>query len=142
MNTLSSPYRPFCSYWWKYWFSPRSYYYYVKYKWQRAQRGWADCDVWSLDHYLAAWLPGALEHLKKTKHGIPCAMFREEDNGVLENGCWGPSEAATKRAEREWDAVLDKMIAGFKAYPQSDDDEQIFDEGMALFVKYFGCLWD
>src|ERR1700677_2441392 len=107
MNNLSSGYRVFTSYWWKYWLSPSSYYYWAKYKIQRAQRGWADCDTWSLDDYLGQWLPHALRHLKKYKQGIPCSMFEE---GELEAG-----KEADEKASKKWDDTLNKMIGGFEA---------------------------
>jgi hypothetical protein len=82
-------------------------------KWliQRARRGWADCDIWSLDNYLSGWLPDALRRLKETKHGIPSGMFEAEDCDADGN----PSEAGMERGEARWDAIMDKMIAGFEA---------------------------
>lgn len=118
MNNLRSGYRLFVWPWWRHWFSPSTYYYWLKYKIQRAQRGWADCDVWSFDDYLASWMPDALEHLKKTTHGIPPQMFEAVD-GVDTDG--NPSDTAMQRAEARWDATLDKMIAGFKAWQRIGD---------------------
>jgi hypothetical protein len=86
-------------------------------KWalQRAKRGWADCDTWSLDWYLAGWLPDALRHLKKNKHGIPAAVFKTEDCDEDSN----PSDEGMKAGEARWDAIMDQMIAGFEAYTRS-----------------------
>jgi len=113
MNSLGSGYRLFVWPWWKHWFDPGTYYRWMKWKIQRAQRGWADCDVWSLDDYLAEWLPDALLHLKNTKHGIPMTMFEPVD-GVDEEG--GPSATAMEKGEVRWSAVLDKMIEAFRAH--------------------------
>lgn len=160
MNTIRSGYRLGSSYWWKHYLDPATYYYYFKYKIQRANRGWADCDTWSLDIYLSEWLPDALRHLKKTKHGVPCDMFKETDD-TSNNEC---IEDVAKR----WDNVMDKMILAFEANLRIIDlsyedelgpwdnskerfektqelikrDEQIFEEGMELFVKHFSSLWD
>jgi hypothetical protein len=38
---------------------------------QRATRGWADADTWSLHVYLCSALGGALEHLAGNTHGWP-----------------------------------------------------------------------
>ena len=122
MNTLKSGYRIFCSRWWKHWFSPSTYFYWLKYKVQRAQRGWADCDTWSLDCYLSEWLPNALRHLKKHKHGTPCSMYNEgELETVQPDGCQWAGEEADERASRKWDIIMDKMIAGFEAKNRVDD---------------------
>ena len=117
MHSLGSGYRFGCSYWWKHWLDPRTYYYYVKYKIQRANRGWANCDTWSLDNYLAEWLPDALRHLKKHKHGIPCGMFTDADHGPDGNA----TDEGMINAEKRWDDVMDKMIDAFVAYNRMTD---------------------
>lgn len=88
-------------------------------KWfiQRGRRGWANCDVWSLDTYLSGWLPSALRHLKETKHGVPIGCVDSGDR----DGCGNSSEAGMKRAEARWNAILDTMIAGFEAAQRIQD---------------------
>ena len=188
MNTIRSGYRLFCKPWWKHWFSPSTYYYYVKYKWQRANRGWADCDVWSLDTYLVEWLPDAFRRLKATKHGVPMAcipnVFDETGNpteSALDAGSeeWGRILTTFIAGSEEWDRTLTTIIEGFEAYKRMSDsptsyeseigewpdfeldtpcpeacvwlarekplierDQKKFEEGVALFVKYFGSFWD
>ena len=44
----------------------------VKWFIQRGKRGYADCDVWSLDSYLNSWMPEAIHQLKKRESWIPC----------------------------------------------------------------------
>jgi hypothetical protein len=83
----------------------------VKWFLQRGKKGWSDRDIWSLDNYLSGWLPDALRRLKETKHGIPSGMFEAEDCDADGN----PSEAGMERGEARWDAIMDKMIAGFEA---------------------------
>jgi len=122
MNNLSSGYRVFTSYWWKYWFSPSSYYYWAKYKIQRANRGWADCDVGSLDYYLSQWLPDALKLLRSTKHGTPFSMFEPgECETIQSDGTQWAGEEASARAEAKWQVTLTKMIEGFEALNRMDD---------------------
>ena len=62
-------------------------------KWfiQRGYRGYADCDVWSIDSYLAKWMPHALLQLKRTKMGYPAGS-----------------------SEENWDDKLNKMIRCFE----------------------------
>lgn len=118
MNSLHSGYRLFVWPWWKHWFRPRTYYNWLKWKIQRAQRGWADCDAWSLDGYLAEWMPDALGHLKENKDGIPMRMFEPVD-GVDEDG--NPSASAMDKASARWDAVLEKMSEAFRAHRRMCD---------------------
>lgn len=97
--------------------NPRQAYREVKWFIQRGRRGYADCDVWSIDHYINGWMPAALRRLKDTKQGLPCSIFEPEDCG--EDG--HPSEEGTERAQARWNAIMDKMIAGFEADQRASD---------------------
>jgi hypothetical protein len=122
MHSLRSGYRFFCSYWWKHWLDPKTYWYWMKCKIQRANRGWADCDIWGLDNYLSEWLPDALRRLKETKQGVPCSMFTDEELNLEDSEGWnGPDKTASERAKVAWDEVLDKIVAGFEAYNRIQD---------------------
>lgn len=113
MNRLSSGYRIFT---WRnllYWLNPMSYYRWLKYKIQRANRGWAVCDTWDLDHYLCQWLPDALRHIKKVKHGIPSVVFPTDPKFMDETG--NPTREAQDIALERWDKILLQIINGFEA---------------------------
>lgn len=96
---------------------PRNVYRDIKYFIQRGRRGWADCDVWSLDGYLNSWLPDALRKLKKDKHGVPNSVVEPEDCGEYGS----VTEEGMERAVARWDAIMDKMIAGFEANKRLQD---------------------
>lgn len=128
------------------------WYYKIKWFWQRGRRGYADCDVWGLDHYLANLVPLMLKRLRETRHGYP-----------------GYGSANTPE---KWDAIIDKMIEGWLAAKRvcedeyfrdtNDDilerkpthievqlwgskskkDQKKFNSTMKLFTKYFFHLWD
>lgn len=51
--------------------SPKTLYRAVKRFIQRGRRGWADEDVWNLDHYLSGVIAGTLKHLADTSHSYP-----------------------------------------------------------------------
>ena len=160
------------------WGNPRECFRTICSFYMRGKRGWANCDVWSLDHYLSSWLPAALRHLKEHKHGIPCSVIEPEDCG--EDG--NTTEECFARAEARWNAIMDKMIEGFEAdkraqeglyekelgdYPMNrpagvsadtwekvkhdhflasralaERDQKIFEEGSALFLRFYHNLWD
>jgi hypothetical protein len=143
----------------RWFYSPQSFWgnivstvYWVKHSWQRAFRGWADCDWWSMDSYLIAIIIPMLKELKKHQHGYP-----------------GYGQASTRR---KWDNLLDQMIEGFEAgdrvarddyymgtnadilelEPASEEvkgwieaskkDQKIFYDKMKLFSRWFFALWD
>lgn len=91
--------------------TPAAWYRRIKWFIQRGHRGWADCDTWSLDHYLNSWMPKALAHLKKYNHGVPCEMFDSMD----EYDSPSTTDSSMKIAIERWDTIMNKMIEGFKA---------------------------
>jgi hypothetical protein len=137
----------------------------------RGYRGYADCDVWSVDSYLSGLLPRMLNQLREQTHGYPCSMdllLTEEMGANDEVGM------------NLWVAILTAIIDGFEAHttlnetvPWYDDSpdltfpfkagdefslwleenndsikEQMETErvkiarGMELFVEYYDALWD
>ena len=84
-------------------------------------------------------LPKALTYLKKHKHGIPSEFIPERAT---------PEDI--EAAKIKWDAIMDKMILGFKAWETIVDDfrhadeelHQQWEEGSKLFIEHFGSLWD
>lgn len=95
---------------------PRKIYWFF----QRGYRGYADCDTWDFDNYLATIIIGGLEQLKKYSH------------------------SAEPTSEE-----FDIMIEGFEANlvmmssPELYEElKPVFDRGMKLFHKYFNYLWD
>jgi hypothetical protein len=96
-------------------FHPRDIYYDIKYFIQRGRRGWSDRDAWSIDWYLCepTMMPAFLRRLKAHKHGTPMTMFPTEAEYIQSDG--NPTEEAHEIAIRNWDATMDKMIAGFEA---------------------------
>lgn len=126
----------------------------VKWLWQRMTRGWADCDTWGMDRYVARVIPEMLTYLKKHKHGVPGFCFKEcphKEGGKHCDGCF-------TKAEKEWEDLLDQMVAGFVAGKEMKDELEFVDlerlkkealelektrvHGMTLFVKHFHDLWD
>jgi hypothetical protein len=97
--------------------NPRQAYREVKWFIQRGRRGFSDRDVWSIDYYVNGWMPAALRRLKETKHGVPGVMFELEDCG--EDG--QTTDEGMARAGARWDAIMDKMIAGFEADKRAQD---------------------
>ena len=107
---------------------------------QRGKRGYADCDLWSFDNYLANMLPKALRQFKERLYAYP----------------------ATDGAEtpEKWNSILDQMIEGFEAIRDNDDDfirpgendgtayieryhvaQSKLDHSMQLMSKWFTSLW-
>jgi len=103
----------------------------LKYFIQRGKRGYSDRDLWDFSSYLADMVSKGLRQLRKESLGYPIML-----------------------TEKEWNIILDKMIAGFRATIKMDsltiDNywqkypklEKARNEGLKLFIQYFGDLWD
>ena len=104
---------------------------------ERATQGFSTYDWWGFDGYLSFVIIGGLKKFIRDGNGYP---------GSLES-------------IDEWNVILEKMIAGFEAaeeiknYDPPDfsletyevfvaEKSAVRDEGMALFVKWYGDLWD
>lgn len=166
MTGFSVSFHPLRWYWWRQVFDLPYHLRKVKWYFQRANRGWADCDTWGLDSYICEVLVPALEHLKKWKHGYPVPP-----DAVFTDDCQNATDEEYARWQQEWDARLDEMIAGFRAAaamqdipdefvsddPESQlgirldmeamdkwraEQEAIRQKGFAVFTEYFHALWD
>lgn len=138
----------------------------IKWWYQRAKRGYADCDVWSIDYYLNSFLPRMLRQLKDETHGHPSSVkgfktwqgilekialgfeasqrLANSDNWVLNEGSemiFMPPKEGENTGEikftNEW---TPEQIKHFRELDRKD--HQIFKHGMELFVKYYMGLWD
>ena len=110
----------------------------IKWSWQRAFRGYADCDWWNIDGYFYETTVPLLRILKENRHGYPGSL-----------------------TDKKWDSILDRMIKAFEAANRvinlDYEGDMIGDENMIkemkkdealllkdgkLFIKYFLGLWD
>jgi hypothetical protein len=101
----------------------------------RAYYGWGKADTWDFDIYLAKIINGGITHLKKNKNGAPVDLFEKYgDEKVIE----------------ERDKILDKIIRAFKLHLVwvdegrilTEEEKKEYQEGLELFIKYMGDLWD
>ena len=97
-------------------------------------------DTWSLDHTLALIILPALKQYREHHHGSPMieGFFDEKTGETLP----GLHEA--------WDDIIDKMIFSFEYMLLEDNSdkvctkevEDLIQEGLYLFGKYYRNLWD
>ena len=127
--------------------------YSIKWGFQRMFRGYDDQMLWGYPHQNARYTLAILKWLQKNKHGYP--IIDEAD--ILPNHDIHPD------AQRKWNIALGKMARGFEAFIKEDevfirdangkyDHEtseierkrlrKIWEEGSAIYIKHYGCLWD
>ena len=107
------------------------------FKWwyQRAKRGYANCDVWSLDWYLNSWLPQAIRQLKNS--GYPADLTPQKWNDVLERIALGFESADRINKMANWGDNNSDIAKSL-----DEKDFKLFKYGMGLFAKYYMSLWN
>ena len=99
----------------------------LRYRRQRAKRGWSEKDTWDIDHWFLDVVPQMLEYLKDHHTGFPRDLQKEyvnthssELNMTCEEYCsWSADENFEGYKLREktdevccrlWNGILDRMI--------------------------------
>ena len=109
---------------------------------QRARYGYADCDWWSGDWYLAGIIAGIMEKIVKDGHGVATSYADDWDT---------PVEVMVERRDADWN----KYIAIFREYSKNGPamnqewknefggvlDEDIQD-ALQWLSNHFQELWD
>jgi hypothetical protein len=113
---------------------------FMEVKWfiQRGKRGYADCDIWGFDTYLARVISEGCKQLKDSAHSAPTRL-----SGHL---AATQSDIAIKR----WSRILEKISRGFillnmwedNGRMPTDAEKREIAKGWFLFKKYFSDLWD
>ena len=59
-------------------------------KWfiQRGKRGWADCDTWNFDTYIARVIKEGTEYLLEHQHGYPSGLTDKKWREILKEIVW------------------------------------------------------
>lgn len=143
LNTLFSwhcnPWRKYSWRWWLHWLDVKDLLFEIKQMWQRAHRGYADKDLWSIDMYLAQWLPAALQQFRETTHSVPMSLTSQQ---------W---EHELKMMEHAFIAAQHVQWTGVCTCWQSNTFDGIKHDAYwkrrwlycsGIFVKRFFNLWD
>jgi hypothetical protein len=110
----------------------------IKFFYQRLTQGFDDSATWSLDTHLARIIAPRLKRYKELNtHAWP---------GPVE----GMPGTGRFNTFQEWHQALDKMIFAFESYASEDRDfwdwseseRDRIEEGLMLFAKHYGALWD
>lgn len=116
----------------------------IKYRFQRAFRGWADCDTWDMDFWFMEVMKPMLQHLRDTHTSHPGNLTEEAWNVVLNRMIFLLNEMDENTCSRQ-------IIFG-RGSGKSKDFQRLIDvckyraackdEFFRLFSKYFYDLWN
>lgn len=115
-----------------------------KYMHQRIRRGFADCDIWNMDHFLLKLLPAMLRNLADGCTGYPDQLLLD-----------GKEMPQSFESYTDWlrdmaDALEHAgILMDISTAPLGCDIQPRYEEGRRLIAKAmrelgdnFGCLWD
>ena len=119
---------------------PRDTYLNIKWFIQRGKRGYADCDVWNLDCYLADIISKGVKQLKKDSMSSDTSFLDdiiyafEVEQKILESN-W----LYTTEKNREENTEVAKKC---EIYLMSKQECERYNKGWKLFKQHFKRLWD
>jgi len=136
----------------------------IKWFFQRANRGWADCDTWSFGSYIAKIISEGTEHLAEHVYGYPCSSPNDKMTlGKWIDILWNISNTfdweericdgtayyiPSNRPESEYKQMkkdFEEVHKRCKAYPgriMTRAEAKEYEKGWKLFRQYFTNLWD
>lgn len=110
----------------------------VRWHWQRAFRGWADCDVWDMNSYLSRLVEEMTARLAEEHVGHPPDMTDER---------WSNRLSFISRSFRDYRRWRDE--GHLEGDPNSDEFKikenlvmENWGKAWEVFHKYYGSLWD
>jgi len=125
----------------------------IKWFYQRGQRGWADCDVWSVDYYLVRILPSMLRRLAVTSHGHPpeigsdkwTKLLKElaDDIGLMKQilefeRCFYSNDPGVQESVQR---IAEKASSSdYRMFTK--EEQRRHDTIFSRLNKYFYSLWD
>lgn len=125
----------------------------LKYRVQRAFKGWAPCDTWNIDCWFMEVMPQMLRYLKENKHSYPVYLTEKEWDNILEYMAFLLDEMDETKCSQQneiWNEYFnsDRSISVDREAALARDEEianyryKCKDEFFKLFNKYFYDLWD
>lgn len=128
---------------------------YIKRFFQRGKNGWAVCDTWGLDFYIAKVISESLQHLLDngnsawTKKDLKALKeivytFKTAKDIISHNVRYIPSDKFTWKEYKKYKKFCKMMSKKYNDnYRIMTKRESIrFEKGFSLFQKYYFHLWD
>ena len=124
----------------------------IKWFFQRAKRGYADCDLWEFGTYISGVIKDALEDFRKNSTSYPGHITYKKWLEILDNMVYS-FDIVYKTM---YDKVLMSSLKELKKHPKkwkkyakelnakllTEEEIKKYDRGMKLFIKYIFDLWD
>ena len=107
----------------------------LKWAYQRATRGYADCDVWDIDMWFLSIIPNMLRDLEGFGNSYPISKTPTEWRATLREMARCFEEAGK---EPEYDKAF--TLRQWREYNETKAKE--LDEGFKMFRENFWDLWD
>jgi len=106
-----------------------------------------DYDMWNLDITVAILILPLLKKFREdcSNHGTPSIFFKEHELAYSEARSAAQVEQINRKANLEWQRVIDEMIWAFDKVLEgdiySDEDTARIKQGLHLFAEHLHSLW-
>ena len=121
----------------------------LRFMWQRAKRGFADCDFWSLCDFYTSLFISSLEYFKEHHHGIPGQYCNDKlpdnGNGLYEYEIEQIIRLFEKSCEDNEDYMNEIEAAGYDIETIKKVEAKralVFNEAWRRLGKIYDTLWD
>lgn len=104
----------------------------IKYFIQRGKRGYADCDVWGFDGYLAKMIVEVTKEIQEIKHGIPMKLFKPSDKGYKDGNF---DDETIEIVNKRYSLILDEIIWTFEMYQQGQEGNFLIPQSDRYYTK-------
>lgn len=109
----------------------RDTFYKIKWAFQRAKRGYSDCDVWGFCDWFLEVVPDMLDKLAEEHHGTPISY--------LDDRFADPDDVGRALTSEEWKEILTKMAKDFRNASELETEftNEYEDEYLEQFAKAY-----
>jgi hypothetical protein len=107
----------------------------LKWAYQRATRGYADCDVWNIDMWFLSVMPDMLKQLESCGNSYPYDMTPTGWRATLRE-----MARCFEEAGKEPDFGVGATLKEWEQFDKAR--EKNLDEGFEMFRENFWDLWD
>ncbi len=118
----------------------------VRWFYQRGSRGYADCDVWSIDWHLTSYMGKALRDLSQQVHGTPIIdtgrPLNPDDPNDIDTFTMEEWKATILYIAETFDEARRVQEMEYDTIEQYQAAHKRIQQGLSMFSEYFFSLWD
>lgn len=117
----------------------------LKMRKERAKKGYCKEDIWNINDWFLNIIPRILKDFNESRNGYPCNLSDEEWDNIIKRMifCFEEANEDTCSQTNEIEFEIEDYEKWLKREAEIDKyRNDMKNEGLELFSKYFWNLWD